>query len=231
MRMLERKDYCQYYLYKFADTELPTLMLKTYKTKDDIRDAYESSSCYLSNPDAMNKYLVYILFSFIQKDSEKLGCLDIDANRILKRSIERISNADTYADIFGATSDYLWIKASARLCDARNTREQISLTDNENLENREAMAWISEIKGEIDNAKYDLRCMEEAENLPIGKMLFPCFVKNRDIRKYADANNISYFELKQKMSACRTFIKEYEVVYFALLVTNIHRAELRRRYR
>ena len=226
-----RMDYCEYYLYKFADMAVPFLIQKTYKTKDDIRDAYESSSCYLRNLDARNRYLVDTLTSFIEQDSEKFGRLDADANRILKRAINRISNAGTYADIFGAASDYLWVEASSRLSDSRGTGKPISLTDNEILENRRVTAWIAEIKEKIDNAKYDLSCMEEAENLPIGKKIFLGLVENPDVAWYANAENISYSEKKQRMSDCRVYIKELEAVYFAFLVTNIHCEELRRRYR
>ena len=229
--MSERMDYCQYYLYKFANMAVPSSMQKIYRTKDDIRNAYESTSCYLSNPDARNKLVVESLSSFIRQDSERFGRLDVDAKRILQRSIDRINSAKTYADIFGAASDYLWIEASARLSGPRNTGKVISLTDNEILENRRATAWIVEIKEIIDRAKYDLSCMEEAENLPIGKKIFLGLVENPDVAWYAKAENISYSERKQRMSDCRVYIKELEAVYFAFLVTNIHCEELRRRYR
>lgn len=231
MRMSDRLDYCEYYLYKIADISVPPLMRKTYRSKDDIGDAYKKSSCYLKNVDARNKYLVDTLSSFMQQDSERFGRFDVDANRILQRAIDRINNARTYADVFGAASDYLWVEASVRLNGSSNTGKTISLTDNKTLENRKAAAWIAEIKKNIDNAKYDLRCMEEAENLPIGKKTFLGLIENPDVAWYANAKNISYFEKKQKMSDCRTYIKELEVVYFAFLVTNIHCEELRRRYR
>lgn len=229
--MSEKMDYCQYYLYKFADMAVPHQIQKTYKTKDDIRDAYESSSCYLRNPDAMNKRVIETLSSFIKKDSEKFGRLDVDAKKILLRAVDRINNAKTYADIFGAASDYLWVNASARLSDPRNTGNVISLTDNENQENREAMTWIAEIKEEINNAKYDLNCMEEADNLPIVKQILLGLVKNPDVAWYANAQNISYSEKQLRMSDCRIYIEDLEVVYFAFLVTNIYCEELRRRYR
>lgn len=170
--MSERMDYCQYYLYKFADMAIPPSFQKMYKTKDDIRDAYKSSSCYLRTPDARDKHLVKTLSSFMQQDSERFDDLDVDANKVLRRSIDRISNARIYADIFGAASDYLWVEASARLCKNRKPGRLISLTNNGILETRKAMIWIEEIRDKIDNAKYDLSCMEEADNLTIDKRIF-----------------------------------------------------------
>lgn len=229
--MSDRMDYCQYYLYKFADTAVPPFLQKTYKTKDDILDDYKSSSCYLRNTDDMNNYLVERLSFFIQRDSIKFSNLDEEANRVLQRAIDRISTPRTYSDIFGAASDYLWIEASARLSGSRNKEIPISLTDNEILENRKAIDWLTEIKENIDKAKYDLSCMEEADNLPIGKLIFLGLVENPDVAWYANAQNISYSEKKQRMEDCRIYIKELEAVYFAFLVTTMHCEELRRRYR
>ena len=229
--MPEKMDFCQYYLYKCADGVAPPSIQKIYKTKNNIRDAYESSTCYLRSPDERNKYLVDILSSFIQRNSKRFDNLNIDANRILQRSIKRISNARTYDDIFGALSDYLWVEASAKVCEVTKTRNIISLTDNEILENRKSLDWIVGIKEKIDKAKCDLSCMEEADNLPIGKQILLGLVENPDIVWYADARNISYSERRQKMSDCKVFIKEHEMIYFAFLITNLYHEELRRRYR
>ena len=213
--MSEKKDYCQYYLDKCTDGEMPSLMQRVYKTTDTIRDAYEGSTCFLRSSDDRNKYLVKTLSSFIQRNCERLDdSLDVEASSVLQRSVKRISNVVTYDDIFGALSDYLWVQASAGVC-----------------EDRKSLDWIEGIKEKIDTAKYDLCCMEEADSLPIGKRILSGLVGNPDVVWYADACNISYSERRQKMLDCRVFIKEHAMIYFAFLVTNLYHEKLRRRYR
>lgn len=230
--MSEKKDYCQYYLDKCTDGEMPSLMQRVYKTTDTIRDAYEGSTCFLRSSDDRNKYLVKTLSSFIQRNCERLDdSLDVEASSVLQRSVKRISNVVTYDDIFGALSDYLWVQASAGVCEDRKIRSNISLIDNEILENRKSLDWIEGIKEKIDTAKYDLCCMEEADSLPIGKRILSGLVGNPDVVWYADACNISYSERRQKMLDCRVFIKEHAMIYFAFLVTNLYHEKLRRRYR
>lgn len=148
--------------------------------------------------------------------------MDVGASRVLQGSIKRISNAVTYDDIFGALFDYLWVEASAKVYGNRKISSNISLIDNEILENTESMKWIEEIKEKIDKAKYDLRCMQETDNPTLGKRILLGFVENSDVVWYADTRNISYSERRQRRSDCKGFIKEHEMIYFALQVTNLY---------
>ena len=105
--MSEIKDYCQYYLEKCTDGAIPSFMTRLYKTVDDIREAYESSRCFLGTPEHRNECLRDALFSFIQRDCEWSDRLDIDARKILQRAINSINNFETYDDVNRALSDYL----------------------------------------------------------------------------------------------------------------------------
>lgn len=107
----------------------------------------------------------------------------------------------------------------------------ISLTDNAVLEYMNAMVWLEEIKKDIDNAKYNLSCMEAVDNLPKYKRMVPGLIEDEDVAWYADWHNISDSQRKQQMYDRREYIKRIERVYFAFLVTNIHCDELHRRYR
>lgn len=229
--MSEKKDYCQYYLDKCTEGTIPSFIQRIYKTTDTIRDDYEGSTCFLRSPDDRNKYLVDTLSSFIQRDCERFDSLDVGASSVLQRTIKRISNAVIYDDVFGALSDYLWVEASAKVYEDRKISSNISLIANEMLENRKSMEWIEGVKEKIDNAKYDLSCMQEADNLMLGKRILLGLVENPDVAWYADARNISYSERRQRISDCKGFIKEHEMIYFAFLVTNLYHEKLRRRYR
>ena len=91
--MSEIKDYCQYYLEKCTDGAIPSFMTRLYKTVDDIREAYESSRCFLGTPEHRNECLRDALFSFMQRDCEWSDRLDIDARKILQRAINSINTS------------------------------------------------------------------------------------------------------------------------------------------
>ena len=205
-------DYCQYYLYKFEYKSLRGKIRETYKTKDEIRDAYESSLCYLKYPDDRNKYLVKALSLYLEVKSKRFYELDADANKVLQRSINRIRNEYTYEDIFGAVTDFMWVKASAMICKKKEPGSLISLTDNAVLEYMNAMVWLEEIKKDIDNAKYNLSCMEAVDNLPKYKRMVPGLIEDEDVAWYADWHNISDSQRKQQMYDRREYIKRIERV-------------------
>lgn len=228
--MTGKKDYCQYYLEKCMDGAIPSFMTRLYKTVDDIREAYESSRCFLGTPEHKNECLRDALSSFMQRDCEWFDRLDIDARKILQRAINSINNFETYDDINRALSDYLWIEASVRLSVDKQTKATIGLTFHEMQENRKAYEWIEELKEKVDKAEYDLRCMEEADNLSVAKQIFSVFIENPDVAWYADKNNISYFERREEMAGCKSFIKQYGMIYFAFLITNLYHEKLRRRH-
>ena len=229
--MSQNRDYCQYYLDKCSNKTIQFALRKIYKTTDDIRYAYENSPCFLKNRDERNVYLLDTVRGYIQNRGKKYDALDIDADKVLQRAINKINQAGKYDDIFEGLADYLWIEASTKLCRDRDKGAFISLIEDAMIENIMAAKWLKDLKEEIDNAKYELTCMEEADNLPLKKKMFLILVDNRDVAWYANSNNISYSERKQRISDFRIFIKEHEMVYFALLVTNIYREELLRRYR
>lgn len=222
--MSEKMDYCLYYLRQCSDGIVEVLMRNTdYKTVDSIRSAYEKSSCCSRrNPDYRNRLLVRSVPSFIKQDSERFGCLDADADRVLKRSVERIKNAGTYSDIFKALTDYLWVAASAEIC---KNRRIISLTDNYRIETVRAMDWINGIKKRIDDEERELSCMAKADDLSlVGRALADY---NPDHRVAWYAGNYPRSEIKQMISERRSLIKELEMIYFAFLVTNLYREQLR----
>lgn len=229
--MSEEMDYCQYFLNKCTDESIPRSIRHIYQTIDSIRDAYKSSKGYLKSRDSRNTRLMKALSFFIEEDSDRFGRLDPDANRVLQRSIDRITNVRTYDDIFAALSDYLWIKASVRLCETGQPGTVIHLTAIDARETRHSALWLVELKKEIDDAKYDLKCMKEADKLPIKKQILQILIENDDVAWYANPHNISYSQLKQRMSERREFIENQERVYFSFLATNIYREHLRWRYR
>ena len=226
--MSEKMDYCHYYLSKCSDGKVEALLRNTdYKTVDSIRSAYEKSSCCSRrDPDYRNRLLVRSVSSFVRQDSKRLGCLDADADRLLKRSIDRIKNAGTNCDISKALTDYLWVAASAEICkDGR----MISLTDNNHIEIVRAMDWIKGIKKRIPDVEYNLRCMEEADNLSLVGRAFSDYNPNRDVAWYA--GYFSHSDRIQMMSERRSLIKELEMIYFAFLATNLYHEQLRWRNR
>ena len=229
--MSDRMDYYQYYLSKCKNKELPTLVGKRYKTTDGVRDAFKNSTCYLKNPDDMNFYLIQTLSSYISEEAEDFSELDKDADRVLQRSINRITNARENEDIFEAISDFLWVKASVKLCEINIRNGIVSLTNIFYQEIRVTMEWLDEIIEKIKDAEYDLECMEESNRLPIGKQIFLGLVENPDVAWYANPHNILHSEKMQKISDCREYIRQLEMIYFAFLVTNIYREDIRKRYR
>ena len=162
---------------------------------------------------------------------ERSKRLDANAKKVLERSIYRIGNAKTYDDVFTAISAYLWINASKMLCDMKKINGMVSLTDNIILEICYGVKWIENLRKNIDIAKYDLKCMEEAENLSFGERIALGMVENPDVFWYANKDNISYFDRKQRLGDCRNYIKEHEIIFFASLVTVTYLEKMRRRYR
>ena len=104
----------------------------------------------------MNFHLIQTLSYYISEEAEDFSELDNDADRVLQRSIKRITNARENEDIFEAISDFLWVKASVKLCEINNRNGIVSLTNIFYQEVRVTMEWLDEIIEKIKDAEYDL---------------------------------------------------------------------------
>lgn len=105
-----------------------------------------------------------------------------------------------------------------------------SLTDNAIQERKYTVEWIAELEEKIKEAKYDLNCMEEAAGLSIGKQFLLGLVKHSKVRCYANRENMSSKELKQRITDRRRYLNEYQLASYAFIATAIYREDLRRRY-
>lgn len=224
--MMEEQDYCQYIISKCVAKGCSTITNRAFRTPEEFLNAYESSSCFRGSVRVRNQKLVECISHIISQETEKLGQLPSDTERVLRRCQEKLSVVNSYEDIFTAVSNFLWFMASKRA----DRGDHFSLTDNAIQERKYTVEWIAEFEDKIKEAKDDLKCMKEADNLPFGKRIFLGFVNNSDVRWYADSENISSKELKQRITDCRRYLEEKQFASYVFIATAIYREDLRRRY-
>ena len=198
-----------------------------FQTTKSFLDEYERSSSYYGTTKEKNHKLIDYLSSIINQEAKRLGRLTPDASTVLNRCQEKIRYAKTHDDVFTGVSNFLWIIASKKAATGYN----FSLTDDALLERNYAAEWITEFAKKIEKAQYDLSCMEEADNLSFGKQIFLGLIKNPDVAWYADRENISYEDFKQRIQNCRQYITENQIAYYVFVATAIYREDLRERYR
>ena len=220
-------DFCQYIISKCRFITTGAATGKIIATTKQYIDAYESSACFCGSARLRNRRIINAVSAAIEEENEGGIPFDNDARRVYSRSKKEISIADTYDQILKAISDFLWVKASKLSCESN----LISLTDDPISERNLISSWILELKKEIENAQYDLNCMEESKKLPFGKRIFLGLVENKDVAWYANSENISYDELNHRISDCKRYIETKQLIYFAIIATAIVEEDLRRRYR
>lgn len=224
--MMEEQDYCQYIISKCVAKGCSSITNRVFRTPEEFLNAYEGSSCSRGSVGVRNQKLVECMSHIIRQETEKLGQLTPDTKSVLSRCLEKLSVVNSYEDIFTAVSNFLWLMASKRAAKG----ESFSLTDDAIQERKYTVAWIAEFEDKLKEAKYDLNCMEEAENLSFGKKIFLGLVNNTDVRWYANSENISYKELKQRIIDCRRYLEEKQFASYVFIATAIYREDLRRRY-
>ena len=95
------------------------------------------------------------------------------------------------------------------------------------MEISEIKKYLEDMQNEIVSAKQDLGDMEEAQNLPFLKQLFAGTIENENVRYYANSENYSYYELKDRVTACREYIRKKEILYYAFVASYFLRMSLR----
>ena len=225
--MIAEQDYCQYIISKCVTKDSSPATDGAFRTTKAFLDAYESSSSFYGSVSAKNRKLVEWVSFTIDQEAQQIGLLESDAMTVLTRCQKKIADAETYDDVFTAVSDFLWVVASKKAAKGSH----FSLTDDSLLERKYATEWIAELGKKIEEARYDLRCMEEADNLPLGKQIFLGLVENPDGAWYANRENISYDDFKQQIKDCRRYLEESQFLYYVFTVTVIYREDLRSRYR
>lgn len=161
--MMEEQDYCQYIISKCVAKGCSSITNRAFRTPEEFLNAYESSSCFRGSVGVRNQKIVECMSNIIRQETEKLGQLtpDTERERVLSRCLEKLSTVNSYEDIFTAVSNFLWLMASKRAAKG----DSFSLTDNVIQERKYTVEWIAELEDKVKKAKYDLNCMEEAENL------------------------------------------------------------------
>lgn len=226
--MMEEQDYCQYIISKCVAKGCSSITNRFFRTPEEFLNSYEGSSCFRGSVGVRNQKLVECMSKIIRQETEKLGQLtpDTERGRVLSRCLEKLSTVNSYEDIFTAVSNFLWLMASKRAAKG----DSFSLTDNAIQERKYTVEWIAELEEKIKEAKYDLNCMEEAAGLSIGKQFLLGLVKNSKVRCYANRENMSSKELKQRITDRRRYLNEYQLASYAFIATAIYREDLRRRY-
>lgn len=228
--MSQKYDYCEYYISKCEKSEVPYARSQQYKTKEELLTAYINSFCYLRTKDQRVDFLLQVLPPFIFHDFGCAKCLDANARKILERAYDRISHVKTYEDIFCALSDYLWVRASIATYTSKKNNI-IYLVEDMSFEALGTLKWLKTLYGEIKQNRITLSCVKEADELPILIQAMPNLIRDSELAYYADIENFTSAKRKHLMDNIKEELKIREMVYFASLVTNNYRDELRRRYR
>lgn len=224
--MSAEQDYCQYIISKckFRGAKLATEGV--FLTTKAFLNAYEGSSSFFIGARERDRRIIDWTADVIEKENQNTIDLNADTKDFLSRCRCRIDMVKTYEEMFTVLADFLWIMASRKAAGGRI----VSLTDDVLIERKYASAWISEWNQEIKDAQYDLECMNEADNLPLGKQIFQGFISNRDVAKYVNREYISYEDFKQRIADCRLYIEKKQLLYYSFTATVIYREDLSRRY-
>ena len=225
--MAEEAAYFYHTLSKCNRARVLGSLPQGFKSIDELVNAYKNNG-YFSN-----RQLVEILNEMLMNESvPKEHLLDHDARSVLKRCKERICNLrhDNVIDLdvlFAIIADYLWIVASIRCCPTDRDEGYLHLIEWPTKEIAEIKQYLEGMQNEIVSAKQDLNDMQEAQNLPILNQIFAGTIKNENVRYYANSENYSYYELKNRIAACQEFIRKKEILFYAFVASYVLRVSLR----
>ena len=220
------QDYCQYIISKCAAKNCSLATGGVFRTTKAFLESYENSQSFFLCARMRNQSIVDWAAEFFDKQIYESADLGADARKILSRCQRKIKEIRTYNELFTVLSDFLWVMASRKASESR----RIALIDDSLRERSLATAWITEWEKETKDAQYDLECMNEVDNLPLGKLIFSGFISNPDVAKYVNRAYISYEDFKQRIVDCQMYIKKRQQLYYAFMATVIYREDLRRRY-
>lgn len=223
---MAEQDYCQYIISKCKSKGCSPATDGAFRTTKAFLESYENSQSYSANARLRDHRIIELAADSIDKQMLEVEKLGADARGLLARCQKKIKEIKTYEELFTVLSDFLWIMASCKSSENR----YVELIEDNSKERASITAWITEWENDIDEARYDLDCMNEADHLPISKHFFPGLISNSDVAKYINRDYISYEGLKQRIIDCQRYINEQQQLYYAFMATVIYREELRRRY-
>lgn len=223
---MAEQDYCQYIISKCAAKGCSPATDGVFRTTKTFLESYENSQSFSVSARVRNQRILEWAADVVDEQISESSDLGPDAKKLLSRCQKKLKEIRTYEELFTVFSDFLWVMASRKASESR----RIALIDDSLRERSLATAWITEWEKETKDAQYDLECMNEADNLPLGKLIFSGFISNPDVAKYVNRDYISYEDFKQRMVACQTFIMKRTQLYYAFMATAIYREDLRRRY-
>lgn len=231
--MAEETAYFNYILSKCSRARISGALPAAFKDVEELISAYNDSYAHINSGYFGNHQLVEVLNEVLMNENvPNEHLLDNDAQNVLKRCRERIcsllhSNANNPDVIFAVIADYLWILASIRCNHTGREERSIHLIEWPTMEISEIKKYLEDMQNEIVSAKQDLGDMEEAQNLPFLKQLFAGTIENENVRYYANSENYSYYELKDRVTACREYIRKKEILYYAFVASYFLRMSLR----
>jgi len=232
--MEEIKEYCHYILSLCNRDIISTAALGKYRTKQDILDDFENLFDYRSNQwPKFNRRLVKDLFWSISENIFiKESALDTDAQRIFKRCLSGTKGMHIklkdgydvdYDGLFNILADYNWILASKQYC-ISHKENTIYLIDNFTWLSTGTKFFLNELYRQCEQEIDECSIMEEALRLR-GKLF--SYSPDERVRCYVSAD-MSNTDMKKLIGEIRASIKQKLFLFFALMVTNIRREEMRR---
>lgn len=224
---MAEQDYCQYIISKCVTKGCSPATDGAFRTTKAFLGSYENSQSFSVSARVRDQRILEWAAEVVDEQIYESADLEPDAKKLLSRCQRKVKEIRTYEELFTVLSDFLWVMASRKASESRRT----SLIDDSLRERSLATAWITEWEKETKNAQYDLECMNEADNLPLSKLIFSGFISNPDVAKYVNRDYISYEDFKQRIVDCQMYIMKRQQLYFAFMATAIYREDLRRRYR
>lgn len=236
--MIDKESLYFYYVLSMCKYESITKTLpEAYGTKTKLIDAYEHSYYFDKYPNTNTRDLIKTLDDLLfYKDEIHLGVLCDDGRLVLKRCqnmIRSLSNGDQTADAYtfdtlcSIITEYLWIRSSVLLNKREKQRNHILLTDRDSLEFSGIKEYLVDLDTRIADAKFDLRNMKTARDLPFKEAFFWHSIEDEYVREYANPGNYTHSDLKDRITDCERFIFEREIIFFAFAATSALRGSMR----